>query len=488
MSSNNQKMAKDTIIYMIAKSIEGLIGILTISIMSHIYVPSEMGRYSTINIAITTIAMVCIQWLTQSVFRYMHKYQKEDDKKKFYSTIFVSWIKVNSIVLSIGIIGFSIFNSYIKDILDINLIIASLIMFVTYNTYQLVISILAGMGKSVINLKLSIFNVFSKLFAIVVFNYILGSQILWIFISYIIADFLTAVFGIYNMKIKGYVNYKDFDKDIQSKFTAYGVPLIGNMLATSVLNKLDIYIINFSLGEESAGIYQTNYSIIASAFILIATGAMRGSYPTILKLWNQGDSDGTKKLLKVAIRNYMLISLPAVVGVFSISDGISQVLFKSLYWEGHFVMGFVALGMMFLGLTEYAIKPWELQSKTKEIVKRSMFCGFVNIVLNLMFIKTFGYIFGGISTAISFATYFVIAVFGTRKDILFQVDFKTLFKILFSSLVMGIVIISIKGFITYNLITLSLMVILGVVVYILILFLTGEIKNEVEFLKSKLKK
>ena len=73
-NNKNQAMAKDTIIYMIAKGIEGIVGVLTISAMSYIYVPEQTGRYSTINIAITTVAMVLIQWLVQSGLKYINKY------------------------------------------------------------------------------------------------------------------------------------------------------------------------------------------------------------------------------------------------------------------------------------------------------------------------------------------------------------------------------------------------------------------------------
>lgn len=491
-NKNNQNMARDTAIYMLAKCIEGIVGVFTISIMSYLYVPMEMGKYSTLNVAITTFAMVCIQWLTQSVFRYIHKYKEVDDKTTFFSTIFVSWGRMNIAMFLIALLCIMVFKdnllqSFIQNY-SMSLLLTSLIMFFTYNTWQLVISMLAGMGKSKVNLFLSIFNVCGKLISVVSLNLIFGTDIIWVFASYILIDFLTVCIGFYKMQILPFIKPKRFNKDIQKDLWFYGMPLIWNMIATSILNKSDIYIITNYWGEDKAGIYQTNYSIIASAFILIASGAMRGSYPTILKAWNEGSLDNAKNLLKVAIRNYLLISIPAVVGVFSISDMLSQSLFDSLYWEGHTVMGFVALGMMFLGLTEYAIKSWELNSNTKEIVKRSMFSGFCNIALNITFIGTFGYEFAGISTAVSFGIYFVLAVIGTRKNIAFQVDFKSLFKIIFSSFIMYLAVCSIKTILPYNLITVVVAVIVGAFAYGVTLYVLGEIKKEVAFIVSKIGK
>lgn len=489
-NENNKTMARDTIIYMLAKIIEGVVGVFTISIMSYLYVPMEMGKYSTVNVAVTTLAMVCIQWLTQSVFRYIHKYKKDEDKSTFYSTIFVSWRNMNFTIISIGLLLLILFkdnllHSFIENY-SLSLLVTSFIMFITYNTWQLVISMLAGMGKSTVNLKMSIFNVCGKLILVLCLNYIFGANIIWVFVSYIILDFLTICIGVKNMDIVKHINSKKFSKEIQKDLWFYGMPLIGNMIATSILNKSDIYIITNYWGEDKAGIYQTNYSIIASAFILIASGAMRGSYPTILKAWNDGSREKSEELLKVAIRNYLLVSIPAVVGVFSISDMIAQVLFDNLYWEGHTVMGFVALGMMFLGLTEYAIKPWELNSNTKEIVKRSMFSGICNIIMNLCFISVYGYKFAGLSTAISFCLYFILALIGTRKHMKFQLDMKAFSKIIGASFVMAVSVYICKSIVNNNFTGMVICVMFAVIFYGITLYLTGEIKNEIEFIKQKI--
>ena len=490
MSSKNHAMAKDTIIYMLAKGVEGIVGVFTISAMSYIYAPDQIGRYSAINIAITTVTMVLIQWLIQSVLRYINKYDLENEQNKFFSTVFFSWLKVNIIVFclfSFIVLFLSLgFFKSITNIYPISLIIISLVMFFSYNTSQLVIGMLAGVRKSKINLILSCVNVVGKLLSIIILNKIFSIKIEWIFLSYIIFDFITVLIGVLNLDIRKHIKFIYYDKNVLKILKIYGMPLMGNMIATSVLNKSDIYIIGYFLGENQVGIYQTSYSIIASAFTMIATGAMRGSYPTIIRTWSEGDEELTKNLLGVAIRTYLLISLPAVVGVFCVSDFIAGSLFEAKYFEGHSIMGFVALGMMFLGLTEYAIKPWELNARTKEIFKRSMISGVINIALNLAFIKTFGYKFAGISTFISFVIYFMLAKNGTKQYMSFNLDKLSLFRILISVFIMGTIIITLKQFLPINIFTLCLIVLVGMIVYLLCLYFTGEAKSEIDVILKKI--
>ncbi len=490
-NTKSQAMAKDTIIYMIAKIIEGIVGVLTISAMSYIYVPEQTGRYSTINIAITTVAMVLIQWLVQSVLRYINKYELDNEQDKFFSTVFFSWFKVNIIVFFISsfvilLLSLGFFKS-ITNIYPLSLIIVSVVMFFTYNTSQLVIGMLAGVRKSKINLVLSVINVVGKLLSIIILNKFFTTKIEWIFVSYIIFDFITVLIGFIKLDIKKHIKKDYFDKEILKVLKMYGMPLMGNMIATSVLNKSDIYVIQYFLGEDKVGIYQTNYSIIASAFTLLAAGAMRGSYPTIIRTWSEGDTELTKTLIGNAIRTYFLISLPAVVGVFCISDFVASVLFEAKYFEGHTIMGFVALGMMFLGLTEYAIKPWELNARTKEIFKRSMISGILNIILNLLFIKIFGYKFAGISTFLAFFVYFLLAKNGTKEHMPFNINKLSLCRILISVFIMGAFILAVKMFLPINIITLCILVFLGMIVYTLALYFTGEAKNEINIIINKLK-
>ena len=99
MSAGKGTMAKDTIIYMLAKGIEGIVGIVTMSVMTYLFMTDQMGYYSTVNIAVTTIAMVAVQWLVQSVLRYINKYDIAGRHREFYSTVFTAWLVVNVFVV-----------------------------------------------------------------------------------------------------------------------------------------------------------------------------------------------------------------------------------------------------------------------------------------------------------------------------------------------------------------------------------------------------
>lgn len=132
------------------------------------------------------------------------------------------------------------------------------------------------------------------------------------------------------LKIFKYLKGGKGSKEILKELKDYGTPLMGNMITTSVLNKSDIYIITAVLGASAAGIYQTNYSLIATAFTLLSASVMRGSYPTILRTWAEGDKEATSRLISEAVRMYLLLAVPATVGVAAVSDVMATALLNRL--------------------------------------------------------------------------------------------------------------------------------------------------------------
>jgi O-antigen/teichoic acid export membrane protein len=233
-----------------------------------------------------------------------------------------------------------------------------------------------------------------------------------------------------------------------------------------------------------------NYSLIATAFTLLNASVMRGSYPTILRTWSEGNKPLTEKLIGEAVRMYMLIAVPAVVGVAAVSDTVAATLFEASYFDGHHVMFWVALGMFFLGLTEYSIKYWELNAKTRAIFARSLISGVINVGLNLILIKVFkNYMIAAVTTFIGFFAYFIMARLGTRKYMKWQVKPLTYIRILCSALVMFAVIFGIKmingG--KSGIIWLGVYVIAGIITYALAIILSGEVKSELKAIMQKIK-
>ena len=65
--------------------------------------------------------------------------------------------------------------------------------------------------------------------------------------------------------------------------------------------------------------------------LMISTGVMRGVYPVLLKSFNKNEPKQAAELLSQAIRYYLLIALPAVTGLVSLSARIGYVSWRAVF-------------------------------------------------------------------------------------------------------------------------------------------------------------
>jgi peptidoglycan biosynthesis protein MviN/MurJ (putative lipid II flippase) len=150
-------------------------------------------------------------------------------------------------------------------------------------------------------------------------------------------------------------------------------------------------------------------------------------------------------------------------------------------------MFWVALGMMFLGLTEYSIKHWELNANTSAIFRRSMTGGAVNVVLNLVLVKLFqSYFIAAVTTFIGFFVYFILARYGTRNFLKWKVQPRTLINITLSAVVMAASIKTLETVLPSGKIYLALFILCGIIVYGLMLVITGEVRSEINAVRTRL--
>lgn len=481
MEQDSKSMAFDTVLYMISKIIEGVIGVVTVTAYTYCFVPSDYGKYNIVNLTVVTSAMVIMNWLAQAIMRYINEYDK--DKSSFYSTIFFIWLRINLVLAiltsTVIIIYTSLFDSSNKSILWLGLI-----MFITYGTNLLCTNILVVKRKIKLNLWLSLGSTILKLLTTLILIRLFGSKIQWILIPNIVFDALCIFITVYKLDILKYISYSKNSVDILKSFTVYGLPIIGLTFSTSVLYNSDRYIIQFIINSSAVGIYYANYSLMSSAFSMLSNAVMKGSYPSILKAWSEKNKPKTIELISQAVRHYLLLAIPAIVGISVLAENVAKAVLEPAYVEGYTVMKWVAIGMTFSALTEYSNKYWELEVNTKVIFKYSLISGIINILLNIILIPLFGYKVAAITTAVSFFVYFMLSFCSSYRHFKWTLKFINYARILFSSIFMGIVLKLLLIIMPVSFIYIIITVIVGIFIYLICLWITGEIKGEIEVLKN----
>jgi O-antigen/teichoic acid export membrane protein len=487
MGQQRNFIARDTAIYMAAKVIEGIVGVIAVVVYTYLFIAQQYGRYNIVNLTIVTSAMVVVGWLSQAIMRYINEYKNKAEVDEFYSTTFFIWLKIVSvavIVASVGILAYS----WIFKPDFISLLWASLIMFITYGTALICTNILVARREVCLNLILSVGGVLAKLIVSILLMKVFGIKIIWVLVSNIIFDAIAVVVVVSKLNILSHIKYRSCSKVLSNKFFLYGLPLVGLTFSTALLHNSDRYIIQILVNSSAVGIYYANYSLMSAGFSMLANAVMKGSYPSILKAWSDGEKPKTLELISCSVRYYLIIAIPALVGVVVLAQSIANIILAPEYVEGYVVMKWVALGMVLLGLTEYTNKYWELSENTNVIFKNSMISGIFNIILNIILIPIFDYKISAVTTALGFLLYFSLSYFGSRKQFKWTLTSSNYINIISSAIVMGLILKLIVTTIKPTLIGIIVLVILGGSIYGVLLCITGELKNEINSLKKLVNK
>lgn len=180
----------------------------------------------------------------------------------------------------------------------------------------------------------------------------------------------------------------------------FNLPLVPHYLSQIVLSSADRIMISNMVGDSEAGIYSLAYSL-SSIMVLFNTALMQTLSPWIYqKIKAKKISDiapiAYTSLIIIAVVNLILILLaPEAVAIFA----------PKAYHEAIYVIPPVALSVYFMYSYDLFAKFAFYYEKTKLIMAASVIGAILNVILNYIFIGTFGYIAAGYTTLACYIIY-----------------------------------------------------------------------------------
>ena len=249
------------------------------------------------------------------------------------------------------------------------------------------------------------------------------------------------------------------------------------------------------LGRVKASILWSLTSAVLKLAVAFALVGGKSNYPSpfpaipaVLRGWREGGKAAAKPLLDQGVRLYLLIAVPAVAGLTAVALPLSRFLFPAKYAAGAPVIAYTALAMLFMGLTEYANKAYELEQSTVHVLQNSAIAAVIKVVSSVILLKTLGFTGGALGSVVAFASYFIITCVRVRSRFLFRVAPVSLVRIIVSALLCGAAAFACTLLPVGNLIRLGAAVVVGAGVYAVCIIVSGEGREEVQAVLRRLKR
>jgi len=245
-----------------------------------------------------------------------------------------------------------------------------------------------------------------------------------------------------------------------------------NEMGAKILDvSTDLIIISAFLGPAAAGIYAfANRVMILFSRALphrIFKEVIRPAF--ITKYVKDNDRIKLESMINMLIKFIAFFFVPVVFGMWMLGDKIIIHIFDPKYLNSLSVL-WIVVGFSALNSIQFPLGMVTQAIERPEINLYSKIFSLYNIVADILVIKYFGIVGVAIvtCTAILFKNLFIYRF--AQKYVSFSIDLKPVGRILFNALVMGILLLGLRG-IVVNIASLIGVSLIGVISYLLVSFL-----------------
>jgi O-antigen/teichoic acid export membrane protein len=263
----------------------------------------------------------------------------------------------------------------------------------------------------------------------------------------------------------------------------FGTPLIFSSISSKILHLGDRYIIALFMGATSVGIYAVSYTVGDTVLMLLTPITLSLMAP-LSKAYDSGMSQQVSTYLGYSAKYFLMIAIPAAVGVSLLSVSAIRSLTTPDFIENTLLItSLIAFANIAYGLNGIVSKKLILVKKTRVIATLLLSAAGANIILNLILVPVMGTAGAALSTLACFIALLLMTSLASRSSgIKIPVDYVFIAKCMFSAGVMGLTISYMhpKGW--FMIVAVSL---IGAVIYFGLLYLLKAFrKNEMRFFKS----
>lgn len=469
---------KDMGKYLPSYIVPAVVSFFSIPIITRLFPPEDYGNYVLVMATVSVLSALTTAWLGSSVIRFFPVYNKQGRLDEFYATVIkltlLSILSVFFIMAGTMVLAQGYFSKTLYSLMRIGALI-----FLVSAFYSMLLSALRANRKvtwySFFTVWRSVTGIGLGIILVIAFYYGVKGLLWGQLISMIIILPLVYKAAVGKLHLK----YGKIHSAMTKEMAKYGFPVAIVNLATWMLSLSDRYILEFFRGSHEVGLYSASYAVSEKTIFIIASIFMMAEGPLAINMWENETKENNQDFRTKITRYYLMVALPAAVGLSVLARPAINVLTASGYHPAYKIIPWVAFGAFLIGVDHRFSYIFVFYKRTDLNMYCVLSAALLNIGLNFLLVPKFGYIAAAITTFISYAFMLILVILVSRRFFVWEFPFKSLAKTASASGVMALVIYPVGNSITASpLINLAIAVFLGAAVYLVALFLLKEIQPE----------
>ena len=394
---------KSSVVYTISNVISKGLVIITTPIFTRLMAAEQIG---VVNLYTSWYSMLCViasLSLTSGGYQVAMK-EYPDKRDQYQSSVLTLTSLVSIVILLVYIIAPSFWSKTLK--LPVSLIYLMIFGFFVYPArdfwlarqryeYKYKLSGIVMIGSALLASTISVLAVY-----LAKNNGYQNTAIVRLLANYLVMYGVAAILVV-SIFLKGKTFY---NKEFWLFSLSLSIPLIGNSLATQVLNVSDRVMIGSFVGEREVGIYGTIY-IVSSASQLVWSSINASFVPY---LFENIDKPTKRNSIKTISNGFMLVYAGIAFVITLLAPEIIRILATTEYLEAVHIMPPIAAGIFMISLSNLYTNVLIYHKKTQFVMIATIIAAVVNVILNYFGIKAFGYMAAAYTTLFA---YIILAAF-----------------------------------------------------------------------------
>ena len=466
----------------------GLVGLtnILISLSSLIFIPiitksfttAEYGMWAQVNTTIALVPNIANLGLPYTMVRFLSaEKDKQKIKDSFYPMISLTFISTLIICLLFIIFGNAIANALFNGSMQVLYITTAISFFACMNL------MLISFFRTFQQMKrYSLFLVLQSYIGVFVSIYLtyagynIETVVLGLLTGYV-AVFIMMAFLIVRYLGIGIGKWSNLKEQL-----AFAIPTIPSNVSSWIVDSSDKYVIGILIGSVAVGCYSPGYAL--GSILLMFLSPFAVLLPAILpEHYEKGDLNEVDKYLSYSMKYYLLLTVPAAVGMSVLSKPLLYIITTpEIALGGYMVTPFVCLGAIFMGMYGITNNILILEKNTMILGKLWIVVAISNIILNLLLVPYLNILGAAIATLICYVLAFGVTAIASRKTMRLPFDIKEMLKIVIASAIMGIIVYIMHP---NGIINVLISIVVGVIVYFAIIFILKAVtRKEIAIFKD----
>lgn len=475
------KFVKDMALYSPAQFLPAITAFITTPILTRLFAPAEYGSWALAAGISAFLVALAVSGLGSSAIRFYPVYKAESSLNVFFATISIT---TGVIIIVVAVASVFILN-LIKDFLPstlYRLLPIVILIFIAQSVFTVFTSVMRAQGKSGSYTSFQLFINYGGLAIGLTLVLIWGLQINGLLWGSFISIILALPFLIYKATKQTGIHPNDFNFIDARNLWYFAWPLALGNVAMWGLRMSDLYIISMFKTEHEVGLYTVSYNISSKSIELLVSLFLLSVSPLIMRTWEDKGREATESALTMVTRVYLILCLPAAIGLSVLAFPFVNLLTTPDYYEGYKIVGFVAFSSFLWGLSNIAMMGTVIKKQTLRLGANQIIAASTHIGLAILLVPRIGYIAAAITTLIGYTVLLTLQTLSSHPNLKWAFPFKTLSRVLISSAIMGFICWGVYNGLGvrsgHSTVYLFISVGAGVVIYLVCLWALGEVDGE----------